>query len=107
MENIGTRNKTSERRLQERIPYTIEVKLHELSGISGTVVKGDPIVARVENVSQNGMCVSSRFPLMLSTSVRCEVGLNDLPVAVPTMAQVRWVLKVNSRTYRSGLQYLL
>ena len=89
------------------MPYTIEVKLHELSGISGYVVRGDSIVARVENISQSGMCVSTRFPLMLSTSVRCEVGLNDLPVAVPTMAQVRWVMKVNSRVYRSGLQYLL
>jgi len=95
-----------ERRRRERMAYSIDVRLQEISDISGTVVAGDPILARVENVSQTGMCVSSRVPLMLTTSLRCMVTLDSLPIAVPTVAQVRWVEKINSRTYRSGLQYL-
>jgi hypothetical protein len=107
METIGTQKLESERRAKQRVPYAIDVTLQEMSDISGATVKGDPIIARAVNVSQTGMCVSSRVPLMLTTSLRCLIGLNDLQVAVPTMAQVRWVEKINSRTYLSGLQYLL
>jgi hypothetical protein len=107
METNGSQKPAVERRGRDRVPYSIEVRLQEISDISGTVVKGDPIIGRVQNVSQTGMCVASRVPLMLSTSLRCLVALDSLPVAVPTVAQVRWVEKVNSRTYRSGLQYLL
>jgi hypothetical protein len=106
METNGTR-KGAERRTGERVPYSAEVTLRELSGISGASFQGDTIAARVENLSESGMCVSTRVPLMFSTSVRCDVGLKDLPLAVPTVAQVRWVYKVDSRTYRSGLRYLL
>ena len=108
METSGTRLRAeSERRARERVPYAIDVTLQEMSDISGGIVRGEPIVARAVNVSQTGMCVSSRVPLMLTTSLRCSIGLDDLQIAVPTVAQVRWVEKINSRTYRSGLQYLL
>jgi len=97
---------TDDRRTADRFPYSMEVILQELSGESRTTPAGPPIFAHIYNVSQRGMCVSSSVPLIYSKVVRCDIGLKDLPVAVPTVAQVRWVEKINLRNYRCGLRYL-
>ncbi len=98
---------TSERRTRERYQYSIDIILQELSGDSVADGSAKQILGQVDNVSKRGLCVSSPVPLMLSKVVRCDIGLRDLPVTVPTIAQVRWVEKINPRNYRCGLQYVL
>jgi len=101
-----TTNQISERRTRERFPYAIEVMVQELPGETPPSVAPDPVFGYLHNVSQRGMCVSSSVPLIVSKVVRCDVGIKDLPVSVPTVAQVRWVQKINSRSFRCGLRYL-
>jgi hypothetical protein len=94
-----------ERSTRERVPYSIAVTLHELS-VTGLVVKNSRIPARVEDFSQTGMRVSSVARIMPFTSVLCTVNINDVQVNVPTIAQVRWVERLNSGHYFIGLEYL-
>jgi hypothetical protein len=43
---------------------------------------------------------------MHSSVVRCDISVGDLPVTIPTIAQIRWVEKVSGGEYRSGLVYI-
>jgi hypothetical protein len=44
-----------------------------------------------------------------SCLVRCEIGVPELPVSIPTLMQVRWTRKqsLQADTYLTGLQFLL
>ena len=48
---------------------------------------------------------ASGFPASL---LRCEIGMADVPLSVPTLLLVRWTKKQNleSNGYLSGLQFL-
>ncbi len=79
--------------------------LHELTqDQKGTGAQ--PIGCVSRNASESGMCVSSAVPLMHSSVVRCDISMGDIPVTIPTMAQIRWVEKVSGGEYRSGLAYI-
>jgi hypothetical protein len=61
----------------------------------------------IHNVSGTGIGISTATPLAYSAVVRCDVALKNLPVFIPTIAQVRWVQRAHGGEYRSGLSYLL
>ena len=89
-----------------RIPSSIAVTLHELS-VSGLLVRGSRISARIEDFSQTGMRVFSPTRLMTFTSVLCDINCDTDDMGAQTIAQVRWVERHGSGHYRIGLQYLL
>jgi len=94
-----------EKRTAKRYPFTVAVMLHDMSQeqkASGS----QPIGCVSRNASESGMCISTAVPLMHSSVVRCDISVGDLPVTIPTMAQIRWVEKVSGGEYRSGLVYI-
>jgi hypothetical protein len=93
-----------EKRTAKRYSFTVAVMLHELSQDQKTV--GRPIGCVSRNASENGMCVSTAVPLMHSAVVRCDISMGDVPVSVPTLAQIRWVERVSGGEYRTGLAYI-
>jgi hypothetical protein len=44
-----------------------------------------------------------------SCLVRCEIGVSEIPVSIPTLMQVRWTRKqsLQADTYVTGLQFVL
>jgi PilZ domain len=93
---------TFERRVANRYSLNVTVMIHEMMSSPAAAIGG---VSR--NVSDAGICLSTAKPLAHSSVVRCEVAVSDAPVAVPTMAQVRWVEKRQGAEYRCGLVYIL
>jgi hypothetical protein len=63
----------------------------------------------VQNVSKGGLCLISSQPMPRSSLVRCEIGVSEVPVGIPTLMQVRWTRKQNlqAEAYLTGLQFLL
>jgi hypothetical protein len=71
--------------------------------------KPKPVVlGRIQNMSKGGICFLSQHPIGQASLLRCEIGMSDVPLAVPTLARVCWTKKQNpeSNSYLSGLQFL-
>ena len=94
-----------EKRTAKRYSFTVSVMLHELSQ-EHKATGAKPIGCVSRNASESGMCVSTAVPLMHSSVVRCDISVGDIPVTIPTIAQIRWVERVSGGEYRSGLAYI-
>ena len=97
-----------ENRRSRRFPLTSELKGSELSAY-GISEPGHPeLTGRMENISNGGLCLLTGRLLKPLQVVRCKLSLPGIPIAIPTLLQVRWVGK-DPRTHRNrvGLQFLL
>ena len=64
--------------------------------------------ATIHDISEGGLGVRTSRTVTVSSPIRCEVRLADVPGAIPTLAQVRWVKNSRPRAgVRIGLQFLL
>ena len=67
-----------------------------------------PFQATIHDISEGGLGVRASSTVTVSSPIRCEVRLADLPGAIPTLAQVRWVKSSRPGAgVRMGLQFLL
>ena len=66
------------------------------------------MLGRIQNMSKGGVCFLSQTPITRASLLRCEIGITDVPLSIPTLALVRWTKKQNleSSSYLSGLQFL-
>lgn len=63
---------------------------------------------KVQNISAGGLCLLSKQAVEQYQVLRCQIPLRELPVAIPTLLQVRWIHRpTGSHTYRLGLRFLL
>ena len=106
-QGMKTEGSTSERRVDERFPVTVTLTVQELSRWRKTPLAKSGVRGVIFNVSKNGIGISTAAPLTYATVVRCDVAVKNLPVSIPTLAQVRWVQRSHGGEYRSGLTYLL
>ncbi len=66
------------------------------------------IEGRVENLSAGGLGLLTERSLTVSDLVRCELVFPQIPAAVPTLVQVRWVRQIpEGPPYLTGLQFLI
>jgi len=88
-----------------RFPQAIAAK------ISSLTLAFDPLVvtldAVVVNASGGGLCISTAWPLAISSCMRCELSFAEDRVRIPTLMQVRWVNTCDDNNYLCGLQYLV
>jgi hypothetical protein len=96
-----------ERRGEQRFPFKVTVILQELSPTRKTPLPKTAVRGVIYNLGNNGFGLSTAVPLTYSTVVRCDIAIKNLPVSIPTMAQVRWVQRAPGGEYRSGLAYLI
>lgn len=98
-----------DRRQHPRFPHLLELQAHEVQLLESGIEKEKTIVGRVQNVSKGGLCFVSPQPIEQSCLVRCEIGVSEIPVSIPTLMQVRWTRKqsLQANTYVTGLQFLL
>ncbi len=61
---------------------------------------------RLQDVSRGGLCVLTDRPPKELALVQGELRFSDIPVALPTLLQVRWMEKRPGRDgYQVGLQF--
>jgi hypothetical protein len=101
------RDTNRDHRQYPRYPELVTVRARELQPLKSGISLGKPVVGRVQNVSQGGLCLMSRQPLVRSSVIRCDIGVSEIPVGIPTLMQVRWTQKLQSDSYVTGLQFLL
>jgi len=99
----------SDRRQYPRFPYVLDILAHDCPPLNHSGPPRPSVLGRVQNVSQGGICVLSQKLIPRSALLRCEVGVSEVPVAIPTLLQVCWSRKQNveAASYLTGLKFLL
>jgi hypothetical protein len=100
----------SDLRHEARFPQNLEVLIRELPQL-GSVENPEicTVTARVQNMSQGGVCLVTACPIEKSSVFRCEIAVGDAPLRVATLMQVRWTRKQSAtpESFISGLETLL
>ena len=98
-----------DRRQYPRFPQLLELQAREVHTLGSRSEIEKAVVGRVQNVSRGGICLVSPQPMAQSCLVRCEIGVSEIPVSIPTLMQVRWTRKqsLQADTYVTGLQFVL
>jgi hypothetical protein len=97
-----------DRRRYPRFPHVLDVQAQECPPVDYSGAVKPPILGRVQNVSKGGLCLLSQRMIPLSSLLRCEIAIAEVPVAIPTLFRVRWTKKqkVEVDSYLSGVQFL-
>jgi hypothetical protein len=98
-----------DRRQHPRFPQLLELQAREVQTVGSRSEIEKAVIGRVQNVSRGGICLVSPQPMAQSCLVRCEIGVSEIPVSIPTLMQVRWTRKqsLQADTYVTGLQFVL
>lgn len=102
----------AERRLYQRYPVTGELRGKGLRPLERA---GDRSLAAtvdlrgaITDISAGGVSIFADDMVGTADLFLCEIIPPQMPVGIPTLLQVRWVLKDGQgHTYRVGLQYLV
>jgi len=105
-QSMKTGADTGDRRREQRFRFSLSVLVQGLSPAEKTPLAAPAAKGVIHDLSNSGMGVSTDTPLTYSAVVRCDIAVRDLPISIPTMAQVRWVKRAHGE-YRSGLAYIL
>src|SRR5262249_40497722 len=62
--------------------------------------------ARLQDLSQGGVCLRADHSVKREQVVRCELSLPGIPVPIPTLMRVRWTRKVK-QGYMIGMQFVV
>jgi len=98
----------SDRRRHPRFPQILEIQAQEVLPLKSGEKSKPPVLGRIQNMSQGGICFLSPHPVSRASLLKCEIGMADVPLSVPTLLLVCWTKKQNpeSNSYLSGLQFL-
>jgi hypothetical protein len=99
-----------DRRHEARFPESLEVSVRELPQLgSAENPEVCTMAARVQNISQGGVCLVTSCPIEKSSLIRCEIAIGDAPMHFATLMQVRWTRKQSAapESFISGLEALL
>jgi len=98
-------NQERERRRYSRYEASLEIVIRELSPPGTPDPLAVSIHSETRNISTHGLCVQLDQACPDSALVRCEIHVPSCPVAIPTLAQVRWV-QDGQGTFVAGLEFL-
>jgi PilZ domain len=100
----------AEKRRHRRYSVTCELTGKSLKPIAGPEAgewSGGDIRGVIPDVSAGGLCLLTDDRAEVSDPLVCEIRGPDMPVAIPTLMQVRWFHKHgDGYAYRLGLQFL-
>ena len=98
-----------ERRQHVRFPQSLEVHGRSLRPIHAADSDAGEFVGRIQNISEGGITLLTELPLEPSSFVRCNIIAPDVPVAIPSLMQIRWSVvrrDHGTQSYLSGLQFV-
>jgi PilZ domain len=100
----------SDRRINARFPQSLEAVVRPLPQLgSSRKLRIAAVPARIQNISEGGICLVTQRPLEEFSVLRCEIAIGDVPMRIATLMQVRWTRRQNMQpeSYLSGLAFLL
>jgi hypothetical protein len=97
-----------ERRQHQRFPQVLDVHARSLPPVQSPLAPPREFDGRIQNLSRGGACILSSLPLPAASFVRCDIAMPDVPIAIPTLMQVRWTAKRGHKSvsYLSGLSFI-
>lgn len=86
----------------------LDIKAQDVLPLKAKEEPRPPVLGRIQNMSKGGICFLSQQPISKTSLLLCEIGVGDVPVAIPSLLQVRWTRKQNleAESYLSGLKFL-
>lgn len=99
---------SQERRRHERYRHVLDVHTRCLLSTQTNTDPPKEFDGRIQNLSNNGACILSSYPLEPAAFVSCSFPVFDAPVSVPTLMQVRWTTKIGSKapSYVIGFEFV-
>jgi PilZ domain len=94
-----------ERRRSERHPASLSVVLREAPALE-TLPSIPSLSGEMWNISGGGFCAQVSGSSRDSVLLQCEISVAGFPVAIPTLAYVRWVKNGKPKSL-VGLEFLL
>ena len=65
------------------------------------------VEGEIQNISSGGFCFLADRPSELASVLRCEISFPGAPIAIPTLAHVRWSRPDEHGGYAAGVRFLL
>lgn len=96
-----------EARQYPRYVVHCEASAHVLSSSGLPSEEGGGLHGEIRNISNGGFCLTLERPCEISSVLRCEILLPGFPVAIPTLARIRWMQETPEGSYLAGVQFLL
>ena len=97
-----------ERRRFLRHESSASLRGTELPSLLPTPASETTFRGQIRDIGAGGLCILTDELLHVSHLARCEIPLPGLPVAIPTLAQIRWIRRDPvEATHFVGLQFLL
>jgi PilZ domain len=100
----------ADRRRDPRFPQSLEIIVRAFPTLGPNQELGtEAFQGRIQNISEGGVCLCTSHSIDKSTLFRCEFTIDDVPLKLATLMQVRWTKKQNLQpeSYLSGLEFLL
>lgn len=109
MNQAGLKDYFSPERSNRRLSYEKEVivskgaqfALKGLKGAAKSVATG-----QMKNISNGGLCLISKSKVKVNDFLRLSFKLETLPVAIPTLVEVRWVQKTSDSFFKFGVRFI-
>ena len=106
-QQVDLRSDPEERRSEPRYPFSCNITAYELTAYGLTQARGRSIQGTVKDISAGGLSLLTDRRIKLSTLIRCEIHISNVPVAIPVLSQVRWVRKnAKGQKHRIGSSFL-
>jgi hypothetical protein len=98
---------SSEKRVIQRFPYKYPVIYISLGHEAHPPTK-ENTDSEIMDLSDNGMRLRVNGRKLAEGSLLLvRVPVSEVPVSVPSLAQVRWIKEVQSGTYEAGLRFVV
>jgi len=100
-------NQEHERRCHPRYQASLVIALQELSPPGIPDPSAVSVHSETRNISNGGLCVLLEQECHRSSLLKCEISVAGSAVAIPTLAQVRWMQENERGEFATGLAFLL
>lgn len=94
-----------EKRQGPRYPHIVDVSISALPPLGSRSRRIPTFHGRTRDISANGLCLVTDWPIDAGTLMRCNITLPFTRVAVPTLMQVRWSCETKGNCI-AGMQFL-
>ncbi len=86
----------------------VRIRAYPIPPMIRTSKRSQVVEGHIQNIGTGGVCVLTSQPLEVSQLLWGEITLPGTPAGIPTLLQVRWLLKnPHGVPHRAGLRFVL
>ena len=109
MKQAGLKDYFNPERSNRRLSYEKEVIVSKGAQFALKAPKGSTksvATGQMKNISNGGLCLVSKTKVNVNDFLRLSFKLEALPVAIPTLVEVRWVQKMSDSFFKFGVRFV-